>query len=191
MCLWECLCFPWLRPYASLKLDSRSPTCVFLAYSPLQSAYFCLDRITNRIFTSRHVVFHETVFPFAMSSSLHVQEQTESAEEVISSSPPVTLIPQQKSHHLETPPQPSPTTTQQQNQTTLETSQQPPTTSVPPTITATSKQTSATQKQPMSSSLAPPVAPASPVVPSVPLQTSNRTHKPVQNLNLHTQLSPY
>ena len=28
-----CLCFPWLRPYASNKLDARSTACVFLDYS--------------------------------------------------------------------------------------------------------------------------------------------------------------
>lgn len=171
-----CLCFPWLRPYDSHKLDSRSTPCVFLGYSPSQSAYFCLDRTTNRIFTSLHVVFHEAVFPFAMSSSFHVQEQTESVDEVISFSPTVTLIPQKQSNQLEAPPQPTPTTTQQQNQTAPATSQQLPTNSVPPVIPASSDQTSSTQHQSTSSS---PVALAPPVAPAVSLRTSNRTRKPV------------
>lgn len=42
-----CLCFPWLKPYASHKLDDRSKPCVFLGYSITQSAYFCLDRETS------------------------------------------------------------------------------------------------------------------------------------------------
>ena len=57
-----CLCFPWIRPYTSHKLDEKSTPCVFLGYSITQSAYFCLDRSTSRIYTSRHVVFHEHVF---------------------------------------------------------------------------------------------------------------------------------
>lgn len=70
MKVFGCLCFPWLRPYTSNKLDDRSTPCVFLGYSITQSAYFCLDRSTSRIYTSRHVLFHETVFPFSFSGSL-------------------------------------------------------------------------------------------------------------------------
>lgn len=62
--------FPWLRPYASNKLDSRSMPCVFLGYSTTQSAYFCLDRTTTRIYTSHHVIFHEYVFPFSLPNEL-------------------------------------------------------------------------------------------------------------------------
>ena len=60
-----CLCFPWLRPYASHKLDDRSAPCVFIGYSMIQSAYLCLNRTTGRIYTSRHVQFVESTFPFA------------------------------------------------------------------------------------------------------------------------------
>lgn len=35
-----CLCFPWLRPYNTNKLQDRSKRCTFLGYSPTQSAYF-------------------------------------------------------------------------------------------------------------------------------------------------------
>lgn len=66
--IFGCLCFPWIRPYASHKLDVKSTPCVFLGYSTTQSAYFCLDKITSRIYTSRHVVFHESIFPFAITS---------------------------------------------------------------------------------------------------------------------------
>lgn len=65
-----CLCFSWLRPYASNKLDNRSTPCTFLGYSTTQSAYFCLDRTTTRIYTSRQVTFHEYMFPFALPNEL-------------------------------------------------------------------------------------------------------------------------
>src|SRR5690606_29702732 len=68
--IFGCLCFPWLRPYASNKLDSRSTPCIFLGYPTTQSAYFCLDITTTRIYTSRHVIFHEYVFPFALPNEL-------------------------------------------------------------------------------------------------------------------------
>lgn len=32
------LCYPWLRPYATYKLDNRSLPCIFIGYSPSQSA---------------------------------------------------------------------------------------------------------------------------------------------------------
>ncbi|RVW19477.1 Retrovirus-related Pol polyprotein from transposon RE1 [Vitis vinifera] len=52
-----CLCYPWLRPYTSHKLESRSSPCVFVGYSPTQSAYLCLDTSTARLYISRHVRF--------------------------------------------------------------------------------------------------------------------------------------
>ena len=45
--IFGCLCFPWLKPYESHKLDDRSKPCVFFGYSLTQSAYLCLDRETK------------------------------------------------------------------------------------------------------------------------------------------------
>lgn len=64
-----CLCYPWIRPYNTNKLESRSTSCVFLGYSLTQSAYLCLDVATGRIYTYRHVRFVENVFPFAPPQS--------------------------------------------------------------------------------------------------------------------------
>lgn len=70
-----CTCFPWLRPYAQHKLDARSIPCVFLGYSITQNAYLCLHRQTGRIYTSRHVQFDESSFPFQTPLTTPAQEK--------------------------------------------------------------------------------------------------------------------
>lgn len=57
------LCFPWLKPYTAHKLEPKSSPCVFLGYSLNQSAYFCMDIETQKIYTSRHVHFIKSEFP--------------------------------------------------------------------------------------------------------------------------------
>ncbi|KAI9177744.1 hypothetical protein LWI28_018729 [Acer negundo] len=57
-----CLCYPWIRPYNSHKLESRSKACIFIGYSLTQRAHHCLDMETSRIFVSRYVNFVESVF---------------------------------------------------------------------------------------------------------------------------------
>ena len=86
------LCFPWLRPYNSHKLEDRSTPCVFLVYSPTQSAYLCLQPTTGRIYVSRHVKFDESVFPFTQPSSPQ-NRSTEPETNPSPTSPAVTIIP--------------------------------------------------------------------------------------------------
>ena len=62
--VYGCLCFPWLRPYNTHKLENRSTPCVFLGYSLTQSAYICLQPTSGRIYVSRHVKLDEHSFPF-------------------------------------------------------------------------------------------------------------------------------
>lgn len=66
--IFECLCYPWLRPYASSKVEPRSTPCIFLGYCPTKSAYKCLDPSTNKLYLSRHVRFIENQFPMSTSS---------------------------------------------------------------------------------------------------------------------------
>ncbi|WOG93565.1 hypothetical protein DCAR_0312851 [Daucus carota subsp. sativus] len=61
--IFGCLCYPWLRPYSTSKLQPKSTPCLFLGYSTTKSAYKCLDYSSNRLYTSRHVVFVESIFP--------------------------------------------------------------------------------------------------------------------------------
>jgi hypothetical protein len=62
--VFDCLCYPWLGPYVSHKLESKSQPCVFLRYSLSQSAYLCLDKSNNKLHVLRHVQFVESVFPY-------------------------------------------------------------------------------------------------------------------------------
>lgn len=59
-----CLCYPWLRPYSRHKLSNRSMPCVFLGYSFQHHAYQCYHPPTQKVYISRHVIFHESIFPF-------------------------------------------------------------------------------------------------------------------------------
>ena len=45
------LCFLWLIPYNSNKLEPKSSPCLLLGYSLNQSAYFCLDITMHKIYT--------------------------------------------------------------------------------------------------------------------------------------------
>lgn len=62
-----CLCYLYLRSYNSHIIQFRSSPYTFLGYSPRDKGYKCLDS-TGRIIISRHVVFHETKFPFHSKS---------------------------------------------------------------------------------------------------------------------------
>lgn len=83
------LCFPWLRPYTSHKLDDRSVPCIFMGYSLTQSAYYCLHLSTSWIYTSRHVKFVEYIFPFSDSSRKKITNELTS---IVAASPPVTRL---------------------------------------------------------------------------------------------------
>ena len=64
--VFNCLCFPWLRPYSSHKLDPKSSMCViFFSYSLTQSVFLCFDPTLKKIFMSDHVKLVENVFPFS------------------------------------------------------------------------------------------------------------------------------
>lgn len=88
--MFGCLCFPWLRFYTKHKLEDRSKACVFLGYSTMQSAYFCLDVPSGRIYTSWHIQFDERSFPLLINSPT-----TLSSERITStaSSPLITQLP--------------------------------------------------------------------------------------------------
>ena len=55
-----CLCFPWLHPYASNKLQPKYQPCIFVGYATSQYGYLCLEPKTQKIYTSRH----DHIFPY-------------------------------------------------------------------------------------------------------------------------------
>ena len=59
-----CLSYPNLTPTTPHKLSPRSEACVFLGYPTGHRGYRCYNIATRRVYTSRHVVFVEHVFPF-------------------------------------------------------------------------------------------------------------------------------
>jgi hypothetical protein len=59
-----CLCYPNQSAVAPHKLSPRSMSCVFLGYSLDHKGYRCLSLGSQRIITSRHVIFDEATFRF-------------------------------------------------------------------------------------------------------------------------------
>ncbi|PKU81867.1 Retrovirus-related Pol polyprotein from transposon TNT 1-94 [Dendrobium catenatum] len=62
--IFGCECFPLLPPTQRTKFSPTSSACIFIGYSDTMKGYRCLNPITNKIFTSRHVRFNEKSFPF-------------------------------------------------------------------------------------------------------------------------------
>ncbi|KAL9239100.1 hypothetical protein vseg_013451 [Gypsophila vaccaria] len=96
-----CLCYPHLPSVSINKLDAQSIPCAFLGYPPNHRGYLCLDLSTRKIIVSRHVTFHETVFPF---QQLH--KPTPSTYTFLDSDLPPTL----QQHRSQLHPTPSPAT---------------------------------------------------------------------------------
>jgi len=65
-----CLCFPFLHPYHTHKLNFCSSPRVSLGYSSSHLGYHCFNLASQRVYVSRHVCFHEDVLPFVKSKQI-------------------------------------------------------------------------------------------------------------------------
>ena len=88
-----CQCFPYLRSYAKDKLEPRSLPCIFLGYSDKHKGYYCLHFSTGKIYISRHVVFDEKFFPFALGASTKSDFASNLLAEWVPSKFPITSPP--------------------------------------------------------------------------------------------------
>ncbi|RVW92402.1 Retrovirus-related Pol polyprotein from transposon RE1 [Vitis vinifera] len=188
-----CLCYPWLRPYTSHKLESRSSPCVFVGYSLTQSAYLCLDTSTARLYTSRHVRFVESIFPFVTPHTSLPRATSSTISEWCSITLPVVATPSVNvdsapPSSLLTPTAPSQSQDPSQNNTTCATPIPEPDShsSVPVPETkcdyANNPPLPPTQNDPNQ----PPDLSPSPHV--IVTHSKHNIHKPIQKLNLTAQL---
>lgn len=69
-------CYPNFSATSANKLSARSVQCVFLGYAFGYKGYRCLDPLTGRIYVSRHVRFHEDLYPFQLISRTRSSDAT-------------------------------------------------------------------------------------------------------------------
>ncbi|CAJ2654890.1 unnamed protein product [Trifolium pratense] len=84
-----CACFVLLQPHEYTKLEPRARLCCFLGYGTEHKGYRCWDPISQRIRTSRHVVFWEHI----MFSSLSKFKSIPSASTPLFTNPDVDYFP--------------------------------------------------------------------------------------------------
>lgn len=61
--VFDCACFPLLRPYDAYKLDFRSHECFFLGYSTSHKGYMRIS-FNGRLYISKDILFNELRFPY-------------------------------------------------------------------------------------------------------------------------------
>lgn len=92
LCVFGCLCYPYLRPYNRYKMSYESSPCVFLGYPESFNGYRCMDLHTNMIYVCMHVWFDEQVFPFAIKNILQAPQTSQSSPWVESVICPVKTV---------------------------------------------------------------------------------------------------
>lgn len=72
-CQFGCSCFPLRLAQGGNKFDVNSSHSCFIGYSHIHKGYKCLDLSTNKVTTSRHIIFNESHFPFVNIEKTNAQ----------------------------------------------------------------------------------------------------------------------
>ena len=67
------------------KFQPRSQACVLLGYPPATMAYKLLNLTSRKVFISRDVIFHESIFPFISLDSVYSTPSATSLPPVLDS----------------------------------------------------------------------------------------------------------
>lgn len=78
-----CLAFAINPSFIADKLSPKAVPCVFIGYPSSKKGYQLLDLTTNKVFTSRDVQFHETIFPYHPDSVHNYMSPLPIAQKVI------------------------------------------------------------------------------------------------------------
>jgi len=63
-----CLCFMTTSKHGRDKFQDRAKACVFMGNPFGKKGYRVMELATSKFYESRDVVFHENIFPFAISA---------------------------------------------------------------------------------------------------------------------------
>lgn len=63
-----CLCYLNVTTAAPKKLSPQSTPCIILGHPGDHSSYLCLSTSTNKVITSCHVIFDESIFMYSIFS---------------------------------------------------------------------------------------------------------------------------
>lgn len=74
---------PMAQALFSHKLHPKITPCIFMGYSPTQSTYYGYDHVSSKTYTSRHVIFIETEFPFSKLTSSSSASSTVNSDDWI------------------------------------------------------------------------------------------------------------
>lgn len=81
------LCYPFVKPYRSDKLEQKTMDCIFLGYATNYKGYICYSMHNKKFIVSRHVLFDETQFAAKSHTSSPVSKSSSFQFSGLSSTP--------------------------------------------------------------------------------------------------------